>query len=188
MCDRKPENQVRGCSRLLVQSVPSADPRGTPQTRLKGPGLHLCSFTHTAGVRWSPGMRPTFILYTQQASKAVGQKRYCAQNVNLTKKALSSSRQHHLLTLYTTIQVNNRLPKTISQLADNSTSLFFFFIRIKPEGSFRIHKSPEMEYRSRCSYKTVGRTVRVSYPGRGESFFLFSTTSYSIGTGFLHWW
>ena len=79
-------------------------------------------------------MRPTFILYTQQASKAVGQKRYCAQNVNLTKKALSSSRQHHLLTLYTTIQVNNRLPKTISQLADNSTSLFFLF-----ESSPKVH-------------------------------------------------
>jgi hypothetical protein len=100
MHDRKPENQVRGCSRWLVQSVPSADPWGTPPTRLKGPGLHLCSFTHTAGVRRSPGMRPTFILYTQQASKAVRQERCCAQNVNLTKNSQQLTSASFTYTLY----------------------------------------------------------------------------------------
>ena len=85
------------------------------------------------------------------------------------QKTLSSSRQHQLLTPYTTIQLNNRLPKKISQLANNSTSLFFY--SSKARRFIPYSQEPKPEYRSRCSCKTIGWTVRVSYPGRGESFF-----------------
>jgi len=49
MYDRKPENKVSGCSRWLVQSVPSADPWGTPPTRLKGLAGATPVFIHTYG-------------------------------------------------------------------------------------------------------------------------------------------
>ena len=169
MYDRKPENQVCGCSRLLVQSVPSVDPWGKPPTRLKGPGLHLYSFTHTAGVRWSPGMRPTFILYTQQASKAVGQDRCCAQNVNLTKNSQQLTSASVTYTLYD--NSTKQPPSKENFSAGQQFHVSFFFYSSKARRFIPYSQEPKPEYRSRCSCKTIGWTVRVSYPGRGESFF-----------------
>ena len=130
MYDRKPENQVCSCSRWLVQSVPSADPWGTPPTRLKGPGLHLCSFTHTAGVRWRPGMRPTFILYMQQASKALGQESCCAQNVNLTK----TSQQLTSASFTYTLHDNSTKPPSRDRFsAGRKFHVFFFLFESSPK-------------------------------------------------------
>ena len=141
-------------------------------------------FIHTygRGVRWSPGMRPTFILHTQQAWKAEEQER-CVLKMPTWQIAQQLKSASFTYTLYDN-STKQPPSKIISQLANNFTSLFFLF---KPEGSFRIHTSPEPEYHSRCSYKTMGWTAQVSYFGRGRSLFCSPKRPIQSVPVFPHW-
>lgn len=122
MDDSKPDNQVRGCSQLLVQSMPSAAPWGTPPTLLKRFGATPV-FIHTYGRGQMKSRNATYL----HPPYAVGLESSRAREKRCSKfqldKTLSSSRLHHLLTPYT-IQLKQPPSKNISQLADNSTSLF----------------------------------------------------------------
>ena len=119
-----------------------------------------------------------------------------AREMLCSKCQLDKNKSHQQLTsapftsIYTTIQQQKKPPSKDNFSAGRQihVSLSPPPPRIKPEGSFRTHKSPELEYRSRCSYKTMGWTVRVSYPGRGESFFSLLQNVLFNWYRFPHWW
>ena len=92
------------CSRLLLQSVPSADPWGKPPTRLKGPD-YTCVHSHIR--QGSDKVQECDLLHPHNR-KSHGKQRGAtntsvrcrAQTANLTKKKLGSSSQNHLLITY----------------------------------------------------------------------------------------